>query len=174
MRKVRTSESLDVHGRQELIPPHSQDIAHRFSRELTPNTQHQHSTPMHHSDEMGNHAIGGMLPTGQNLNVVTNHNVHLSRREWVFRGLVGALGMAAAWPFKLIADLISQVLGGIISAILGFFKVALIIIAIPTLLWLGIMLMNQLQSAESVEEGTAMVVDHAGSFADGVNKGIAE
>ena len=79
-----------------------------------------------------------------------------------------------AWPFRLIGDLISQLLGGIIAALLGILKIAIIIIAVPTLLWLGFMLLEQLQSAESVEEGAGIVVDNAGSLADGVVNAVAK
>lgn len=176
MRKERATKPMSLEERQELLSIDNRDIATPFSRELTPQHDRPRAVPMpmHHSDEMGNHALSGMLPGGQNLNVVTNHNTHLSRKEWIVRGIVGALGNAVAWPFRLIGDLISQLLGGIIAALLGILKIAIIIIAVPTLLWLGFLLLEQMQSAESVEEGAGIVVDNAGSLADGVVNAVAK
>ncbi len=176
MRNDRITKPMTLEQRREMHSLDNRDIAAPFARELEPRQDYPRAVPMpaEHSNEMGNHALGVPLPGGNSLNVVTNHNTHLTRKEWIVRGVLGALGRAAAWPFKLVGDLISQLLGGIIAAVLGILKLALIIIAVPTLLWLGFMLLEQLQGAESIDEGAGIVVDNAGSVANGVGNAITK
>lgn len=123
------------------------------------------------SGEAAGQAI--VVPGGQSINVLTNHNIHLPRNEWLFRGIVGALGHAAAWPFRLVAQAISAAVVGVVNSVLSLVKMALIVIAIPTLIWLGIELRDELQTADSVETGTVIVTDHAGEVIDGVSKGLS-
>ena len=106
---------------------------------------------------------------GQNINVVTNTNQHLPFREWLIRGLLGSVGNALAFPFRLIGTAISAIVTGVI----GIVKIAVIIVLIPTLIWLGIMLQQNMQSQESVESGTAEMVNQAGKVVDGIEKGIS-
>lgn len=156
---------------QEIMPGGRYDITQGRTRQMVP--QDDRSVEVQgQEDAYGNHVIGGQLPGGSNLNVITNHNVHLSRREWLFRGVVGAFGNACAWPFRLFADLVGYLLKGVIGAVIGVLKVALIIIAVPTLLWLGLQVLEMVQSADNVEDGAAMVTEQAGEFASGVNKGV--
>lgn len=151
---MRTESPLKTHG--EIVPVQSAQL------------------PTVQQDEVGNNALSApFVPgLGQNVNVTTNHNIHLSRKEWMFRGIVGTLGNAVAWPFRFVAEIIKEIVLGIIGMVLGIVKVAVLIVAIPTLIWLGLQLQAHLQSAESVEEGTVMVTDQAGQFADGVSKGL--
>lgn len=106
---------------------------------------------------------------GQNINVVTNTNQHLPFREWLIRGLLVSVGNALAFPFRLIGTAISTIVTGVI----GIIKIAIIIVLIPTLIWLGIMLQQNMQSQESVESGTAEMLEQAGKVVDGIGKGIS-
>lgn len=156
---------------QEIMPGARYDVTQGQPRGIAP-VDERSVEVQGETDAYGNHSIGGQLPGGPSLNVITNHNVHLSRKEWLFRGVVGAVGNALAWPFRLFADLVGYLLKGIIGAVIGVVKVALIIIAVPTLLWLGLQVLEMARSAESAEDGAAMVTEQAGALASGVSKGL--
>ena len=105
---------------------------------------------------------------GQQINVVTNNNIHLSLKEWMIRGTIGGIGNAFAWPFRLAAS----VLSGLFHSVIGFVKIAFIIVLAPTLLWLGIKLQDELSAQNDVSEGTAIIVDHAKEVGNGIQKGV--
>ena len=46
------------------------------------------------------------------------------------------------------------------------------LILAPTLIWLGMQLLAEMKEQESIEAGTATVVDHAGSMVSGIGKGL--
>lgn len=128
--------------------------------------------PVEYKEEGSEQQASVALPTGQNINVVTNHNIHLPFKEWMLRGVVGGIGSVFAFPFRLIGDAITSIVQGIIGGIIGIVKLAIIVILLPTLAWLGIVLMGEMQEQESVEEGSAALVDHAGDFITGVSNGV--
>lgn len=109
------------------------------------------------------------LVNGQTINVVTNHNLHLSFREWMLRGVVGAVGTSLAFPFRLIESAAT----GIVQALIGIAKLAAIIILVPTLIWLGVQLHQQMVTKDSVEEGAAYLTQKTGEFATGVARGVS-
>lgn len=112
-----------------------------------------------------------VAPTnGQTINVVTNHNIHLSFKEWILRGLVGSIGQALAFPFRLIGDAVT----GLVMGAIGIIKVALMAIILPTMFWVGWLLLDKMREAESVEEGTAIMVNEAGNAVKGVSKGLTK
>ena len=109
------------------------------------------------------------IPGGQSINVVTNHNIHLDRKEWMFRGIVGGIGNILAFPFRLIGNIITK----IFEAIIGALKIALLIVMVPTLIWLGLELKEKLSEQESVEAGAQVLIEQAGEVANGTKKAIS-
>ena len=132
-------------------------------------TNSKETMPATHEQADGSQVAQTVLPTGQNINVVTNHNIHLPFREWLLRGLIGSFGTALAFPFRLFGDAVSSVVQGAI----GIIKIGIIIVLIPTLIWLGIELQQMMQEQESVEAGAAEIVNQAGQVVDGVSRGIS-
>ncbi len=116
--------------------------------------------------------IGGhQLPTGQTINVSMNAaNPHLSFKEWAGRGIVGAIGHAAAWPFRLCAGIVEDIARSIV-ALLG--KLVLFVL-LPTALIMGYKLAMSMQETSSVEDGAAQIVHHGRHAADGVVRGFTD
>lgn len=137
------------------------------SRDLVPTTVRER-LPVPQSKEQGAVEAHAVLPNGQSINVVTNHNVHLPFREWMLRGVVGAFGNLLAFPFRMIGNALNSMVEGVI----GILKIAIIMILGPTLIWLGFMLLADMQQEDSVESGAATIVNRAGDVATGVGKGI--
>lgn len=108
------------------------------------------------------------LPNGQNINVITNHNIHLERNEWLFRGVVGGIGKVLAFPFRLLEKMITS----IFEAIFGMLKTAIIILLVPTLIWAGIILQQKMSQQENIEDGTQLLVDQASEVVSGTKKAI--
>lgn len=132
-------------------------------------TNTKETMPATREEADGSQVAQTVLPTGQNINVVTNHNIHLPFREWLLRGLIGSVGSALAFPFRLFGEAVSSVVQGVI----GIIKIAIIIILVPTLIWLGVELQAMMQEQESVEAGAAEMVNQAGQVVDGVSRGIS-
>ena len=145
----------------------SRPIAMHGSRDLVPMPKHE-NLPVTQEQEGGVQQAHAIMPNGQNINVVTNHNIHLPFKEWILRGIVGSLGAVLAFPFRVIGNAVNTLVEGVI----GIIKIAIIIVLAPTLAWLGFMLLGEMQEQDSVEGGTAAIVEHAGDVASGIGKGI--
>lgn len=104
----------------------------------------------------------------QNINVTTNQNIHLERKEWIFRGIIGGIGNVLAFPFRLIADVIT----GIAMSILGLIKMAAIVVLFPTLIWAGFQLMQIVSEQDSIEGGAKVIAENAGEAAKGIGSAI--
>lgn len=126
--------------------------------------------PATQTAEDGSQVAQAALPTGQNINVVTNHNIHLPFRDWLLRGLIGAVGSALAFPFRLVGGVLNSIAQGVVSIL----KMAIIVVLIPTLIWLGIELQEKMQEQASVEDGAAEMVHQAGDVVSGIGKGISQ
>lgn len=134
----------------------------------------QQGMPNIHQEHYGNYQQAGNTIPGHfgpgNINVVTNHNLHLPFKDWMARGVVGGVGSVLAFPFKLVGDIISALANGILSLV----KMAVMVVLFPTLLWMGYQLQQSMQEEESVEDGTAAIVDHAEDVVSGIGKGISQ
>lgn len=107
--------------------------------------------------------------SGQVINMAFNTpSPHLTFKEWMARGVVGGIGKVLAFPFAFIGNIINAI--GL--AAVGLLKMIALIILVPTLLWLGIMLMHKLSQTESIEEGAAMIATDAKRAASGVGEGL--
>lgn len=145
----------------------SRPIAMSGSRDLVPTTPKE-SLPVVQSDQAEGQQAMATMPNGQNISVVTNHNIHLPFKEWMLRGVVGSIGGLLAFPFRVVGNAINSIVEGVI----GIVKFAIIIILAPTLAWLGIQLLGQMTEEESIESGTATIVQNAGKVATGIGKGL--
>ena len=137
----------------------SRDIVPVPNRETLPTVQDQVS---------GAQQAHAVLPNGQNISVVTNHNIHLPFKDWLLRGILGSVGSVFAFPFRVVGNAIN----GLVEGVIGIVKMAIILILAPTLIWLGMQLLAEMKEQESIEAGTATVVDHAGSMVSGIGKGL--
>lgn len=109
--------------------------------------------------------------SGQVINMAFNApSPHLTFKEWMARGVVGGIGHVAAFPFVFIGKMITS--AG--EAVIGLVKLAVLIVMIPTLLWLGIMLYQKVSKAQSIEEGTAMIVTDAKRVGTGISEGVSK
>jgi hypothetical protein len=108
--------------------------------------------------------------SGQVINMAFNApSPHLTFKEWMARGVVGGFGKVLAFPFTLAGSMLTS--AG--NAIVDLVKMAVLIILIPTLLWMGFMLYQKVSKSQSIEEGTAMIVTDAKRIGTGVSNGIA-
>lgn len=115
------------------------------------------------------HMQQGVIPTGQTINVNMNTpSPHLSFKEWMARGVVGGIGKVLAFPFKLVGTGMEAAVTGIVSII----KIAVIVVMIPTLIWLGLKLQASLSTSQSIEEGAAKVVVSGRRMVDGAGQGM--
>ena len=95
-------------------------------------------------------------------------NIHLPFKDWLLRGILGSVGSLFAFPFRVVGNAIN----GLVDGVIGIVKMAIILILAPTLIWLGMQLLAEMKEQESIEAGTATVVDHAGSMVSGIGKGL--
>ncbi len=162
------SHNFGANDTGHIIAPHGNpfpDRPHRF--DPFTGAPVQEAQPAINPAQMA--AMGA--PHAQQINVVTNNAaMNLPFKEWLLRGLVGGVGRAAAWPFALAGRLVEKIFG----AVIGFVKIAALIIMVPTLIWLGLMLREELATADSVENGTALIVDHAEDVTTGIGRGLTK
>lgn len=115
------------------------------------------------------------LPGGQTISVTMNApNPHLSFKEWAARGVVGGIGRFAAWPFKLVGGVIETAAQGIVTILLKLLMWIAILILAPTLIYAGMLMMKDMQSATTVEEGVTRVMHHGRHAVEGARKGAAD
>lgn len=114
----------------------------------------------------GNSPVEG----GQTIGVNVNTNTQLSTKDWLIRSVLGAIGKALAFPFRLLAAIVET----IFEAIIGILKIAAIVILVPTLIWLGFLLKDMLSEAESVEEGAGIFIEAGKSAATGAGDALAK
>jgi hypothetical protein len=115
----------------------------------------------------GNHH----LPTGQSINVSMNApSPHLSFKEWMQRGIVGGLGNAAAWPFRLVAKMVEEVF----RVIINLFGKLILFVLLPTALILGYKMAMKITQADTVEQGAVEIMHHGRHAADGMAKGLTD
>lgn len=111
------------------------------------------------------------LPTGQTINVSMNApNLHLSFKEWAARGLVSAMGAAAAWPFKLLGGIVET----IAQTIIGLVGKLAMFILLPTMLLIGAKMALTLTQAPSIEQGAAQMVHNGRHAANGLVSGMTD
>jgi glycerol-3-phosphate acyltransferase PlsY len=107
---------------------------------------------------------------GQTINMSFNApSPHLTFKEWMARGVVGGVGHVFAFPFVFSGKIITA--AG--TAAVELLKMAVLIILIPTLLWMGFMLFQKVSQSQSIEEGAAMIVTDAKKVGTGVSNGIS-
>lgn len=112
-----------------------------------------------------------VLPTGQSINVSMNApSPHLSFKEWMQRGVVGGLGNAVAWPFRLVAKMVEEVF----RVIINLFGKLILFVLLPTALIIGYKMAMKVTQADSVEEGAAQIMHHGRHAADGMVNGLTD
>lgn len=123
------------------------------------------------AEGMGQSAHPAMAgATGQVINMAFNTpSPHLTFKEWMARGVVGGIGKVLAFPFAFAGNMITA--AG--NAVIGLVKMAILIVLVPTLLWLGVMLYQKVSKAQSIEEGTAMIVTDAKKVGNGIGNSIS-
>ena len=175
MSKIRM---MDAQGREDAESFRSRQLAatRQPHQEVIPDpraSRHQYGYPDYAEMQRPANNLGhyqGQQVPGLGINVNTNHNIHLSFKEWMLRGVVGGVGSVLAFPFRLVGEMLRALGEGLIKIVTAL----VLILLVPTFIWLGIMLKEEMSTYDNVEDGTAAMVDHAGEFADGVGKGLSK
>ena len=113
-------------------------------------------------------AMAGAL--GQTINMSFNTpSPHLTFKEWMARGVVGGIGQIFAFPFVFCGKMITA--AG--TAVVDIIKMAIVVILVPTLLWMGYMLYQKVSQSQSIEEGAAIIVSDAKKVGNGISNGVS-